>query len=98
MPANAINIIIVLLLLFFLYVGYRTGLIKSLFAVSAGFFALVLAENYPHQEGINYYFVFIATVVIIVILGMIILKIIKFLYLSLVDKTAGACFGLFAGF
>ncbi len=98
MLTTATNITVVLILLMFLYIGYSAGIIKSFFAAAAGFFSLLLAENYPNQEGINYYFVFVATAVIIFIAGIIILKIVKFLYLSLFDKAAGACLGLFLGF
>ncbi len=82
----------------FLFAGFYAGIIKSFFAVSAGFFATILAENYPYQEGINYYFVFVATAVIIFIIGIIVFKFVKFLYLSLFDKIAGAGLGLFLSF
>lgn len=92
------NITVILVLLLFLYIGYSTGIIKSFFAATAGFVSVCLAESYPYQEGINYYFVFIATAVIIFIIGIIVFKIAKFLYLSLFDKIVGACLGIFIGF
>jgi len=95
---SIIDINIILLLLFLLYIGYYAGIIKSFFAVAAGFFAIILAENYPYQIGINYYFVFIATALIIFIAGVLFFKIVKFLYLSIFDKLAGACLGLFLWF
>ncbi len=98
MLTTAVNITIILILLLFLYIGYSAGIIKSFFAVSAGFFSALLAERYPYQEGINYYFVFVATAVIIFITGIIVLKIVKFLYLSLFDKIAGAFLGALLGF
>ena len=93
-----INIILIVLLVFLLYIGYYAGIIKSFFAVTAGFLGIVLAENYPYQFGINYYFVFVAAALIIFLIGIFIFKIVKFLYLSMFDKLAGACLGFFIWF
>ena len=93
-----INVILFLLLAFLLYIGFYAGIIKSFFAVASGFFAIVLAENYPYQFGINYYFVFVAAALIIFLIGLFIFKIVKFFYLSIFDKLAGACLGLFIWF
>ncbi len=92
------DVSIIVLLLFLLYIGYYTGIIKSFFAVVAGFFALILAQSYPYQVGINYYFVFVAVAVIIFLVGIFVFKIAKFLYLSLFDKLVGACLGIFLWF
>ena len=93
-----INIILFVLLAFLLYIGYYAGIIKSFFAVAAGFVAIVLAENYPYQFGINYYFVFVAAALIIFLIGLFIFKVVKFFYLSIFDKLAGACLGFFIWF
>ena len=98
MLSLAIDGSIILLLLFLLYIGYYAGIIKSFFAVVSGFFAIVLAENYPYQVGINYYFIFVAVALTIFLVGIFIFKIFKFLYLSIFDKLAGACFGFFLWF
>ena len=90
-----INIILIVLLLILLYIGFYAGIIKSFFAVAAGFFAIVLAENYPYQFGINYYFVFAAVALIIFLVGLFVFGVVKFFYLSIFDKLAGACLGLF---
>lgn len=90
-----INIILIVLLLILLYIGFYAGIIKSFFAVAAGFFAIVLAENYPYQFGINYYFVFAAVALIIFLVGLFVFSVVKFFYLSIFDKLAGACLGLF---
>lgn len=92
------TITVILILLLFLYIGFYAGFIKSFFAAVSGFVATLLAENYPYQEGINYYFVFIATAVVIFIIGIICFKFVKFLYLSLFDKMVGAVLALFLGF
>ncbi len=90
-----INIILFVLLAVLLYIGFYAGIIKSFFAVAAGFFAIVLAENYPYQFGINYYFIFAAVAIIIFLIGLFIFGIVKFFYLSIFDKLAGACLGIF---
>ena len=90
-----INVILFVLLAFLLYIGFYAGIIKSFFAVAAGFFAIVLAENYPYQFGINYYFIFAAVAIIIFLIGLFIFGIVKFFYLSIFDKLAGACLGIF---
>ena len=95
MLSLAIDGSIILLLLLLLYIGYYAGIIKSFFAVVSGFFAIILAENYPYQVGINYYFVFVAVALIIFLVGVFVFKIVKFLYLSIFDKLAGACLGFF---
>lgn len=98
MLTTATTLLVILILLFFLFAGFYAGIIKSIFAVSAGFFAIVLAESYPNQEGINYWFVFIVTAVVVFIIGIIVFKVVKFLYLSLFDKISGACLGFLLGF
>ena len=94
----AINICLFILLAVLLYIGYYAGIIKSFFAVAAGFFAIILAENYPYQFGINYYFVFAAVALIIFLIGLFVFGIVKFFYLSIFDKLAGACLGIFIWF
>ena len=94
----AINICLFILLAVLLYIGFYAGIIKSFFAVAAGFFAIILAENYPYQCGINYYFVFAAVALIIFLIGLFVFSIVKFFYLSIFDKLAGACLGLFIWF
>lgn len=93
-----INIILFVLLAILLYISFSAGIIKSFFAVAAGFFAIVLAENYPYQSGINYYFIFAAVAIIIFLIGLFILGVVKFFYLSVFDKLAGACLGIFIWF
>ena len=93
-----INVTIFLLLVILLYIGFYAGIIKSFFAVAAGFCAIVLAENYPYQFGINYYFIFAAVAIIIFLIGLFIFGIVKFFYLSIFDKLAGACLGFFIWF
>ena len=93
-----VNIILFVLLAILLYISFSAGIIKSFFAVAAGFFAIVLAENYPYQSGINYYFIFAAVAIIIFLIGLFIFGVVKFFYLSIFDKLAGACLGIFIWF
>ena len=89
-----INIIVILTLLFFIYVSFQTGIVRAAFAVTAGFIAVLLAENYPYQYGINYYLIFIVSAFVVFLIGMFVAKILKFLCLSIFDKLAGAILGI----
>jgi uncharacterized membrane protein required for colicin V production len=89
-----IDFILIIALLIFLYIGFSTGIIKSFFAVSAGFFSILLAENYPYQIGINYYQMYNASAIAVFLIGLLVVKIVKFLYLSIFDKAMGACFAV----
>ena len=93
-----INVILFVLLLLLLYIGFYAGITKSFFSVASGFFAIVLAENYPYQFGINYYFIFAAVALVVFLIGLFIFNIVKFFYLSIFDKLAGACLGIFIWF
>ena len=65
MNALIINIIVIFVLFLLLYISFQAGIVRTLFAVSAGFFAVILAENYPYQYGINYYLIFVITALVI---------------------------------
>ena len=89
-----INIIVIFTLIILICIGFQTGIVKAIFAVAAGFFAVILAENYPYQYGINYYLIFVVSAFVIFLIGMFIVKILKFLCLSFFDKVAGAILGI----
>lgn len=94
MMISGTDIIILFFLAVLVYIGFSAGVIKSFFAVAAGFVAIMLAENYPNRIGINYYLIFLASAFVVFLAGMLMSKIFKFLYLSLFDKIGGACLGL----
>ena len=94
MSALIINIIVILTLIFLICIGFQAGIVRAVFAVAAGFFAVILAENYPYQYGINYYLIFAVSAFAIFLVGMFVFKILKFLCLSFFDKIAGAVLGV----
>ena len=94
MNALIVNIIAIFLLILLVYISFQAGIIRTLFAVAAGFFAVILAENYPYQYGINYYLIFFVSAFGIFLVGIFVFKILKFLCLSFFDKIAGAVLGL----
>lgn len=92
------DIILIVLLLFFFYIGFKAGIIRSFFAVIAGFTAIILAENYPYQIGINYYLVFCVSAASVYITGLFALRLADFMFLSVFDKLTGAVFGVLLWF
>ena len=94
MTSFLIDVLLIVSLLFFFYIGFRAGIIRSFFAVMSGFVAIILAKNYPHQVGINYYLIFCVSAVSIYITGLFVLRFVNFIFLSFFDKCVGACLGI----
>jgi len=94
MTSFLIDTLLIVLLLFFFYIGFKAGIIRSFFAVMAGFIAIVLAKSYPYQIGINYYLVFFVSAVSVYIAGLFILRFVDFMFLSFFDKFIGSCLGI----
>lgn len=94
MTSFLIDVLLIVSLLFFFYIGFRAGIIRSFFAVTAGFVAIILAKNYPHQVGINYYLIFCVSAVSIYITGLFVLRFANFMFLSFFDKFIGSCLGI----
>ena len=89
MTSFIIDISLIALFLVFIHIGFEAGLVRSFFAFCAGFVSILLAQNYPVQDGINYYLIFTVSAIVIYLGGLIIMHIVKFFYLSLFDKFAG---------
>lgn len=94
MTSFLIDVLLIVSFVFFFYIGFKAGIIRSFFAVTAGFVSIILAENYPHQVGINYYLIFCVSAVSIYITGLFVLRFVNFIFLSFFDKLAGACLGI----
>ena len=78
--------------------GWKAGFVRSAFAVATGFLSFWAASAYPYQEGIKFYLVFIVTALFIFIIAALIFRLVKFLYLGVVDKTLGLALNLFVWF
>jgi len=89
MTSLVLDISLVMLFIFFVNIGFEVGFVRSFFAFAAGIISVMLAKNYPMQEGINFYLVFSVSAIIIYLAGLFIVRIVKFFYLSLFDKFAG---------
>lgn len=98
MSTLVVNIIIILALILLVYISFQAGIIRTVFAVLAGFVSILLAENYPYQYGINYYLVFAFSALVVFFTGLFCVRVLKFLCLSIFDKLAGAVVGLILGF
>lgn len=94
MTSFLIDVLLIVSFLFFFYIGFKAGIIRSFFAVTAGFVSIILAKNYPHQVGINYYLIFCVSAVSIYITGLFVLRFVNFIFLSFFDKLTGACLGV----
>jgi len=94
MTSFLIDILLIVLLLFFFYIGFKAGIIRSFFAVTAGFIAIILAENYPNQIGINYYLIFCVSAGSVYLMGLFVLRLVDFMFLSFFDKLAGSCLSI----
>jgi len=84
-----IDILFIISILIIAWFGWKAGLVRSFFAVAAGFVALWAASHYPYQEGINFYIIFAVTVLVIFIVGAFILRILEFFYLRFIDRILG---------
>lgn len=91
MTSFLIDVLLIVSFVFFFYIGFKAGIIRSFFAVTAGFVSIILAKNYPHQVGINYYLIFCVSAVSIYITGLFVLRFVNFIFLSFFDKLTGAC-------
>jgi len=110
---NVVDIIITVVFLYFIIRGYERGFIDQTSKIIGLFVALFVAiQNYesfniylePYFElplSVMYFMsfaiIFIAVNLVIHILGAVLKQAVNFLFLSLVDSTAGAILGLVKG-
>jgi hypothetical protein len=85
-----IDIFLVISVILIAWLGWSAGLARTFFAVFAGFMAIFASTKYPYQEGLNFYLVFLMTALLIIVLGVLTLRIIKFFYLNILDRLGGA--------
>ena len=85
-----VDVFLVASILVIAWFGWSAGLTRSFFAVLAGFLSIFAASIYPYQEGINFYLIFIITLVVVMMAGGFILRLVRFFFMNIVDKTGGA--------
>jgi len=102
-----IDIIIVSVMAIFFIIGYRKGLIISLFSLLAFFIAAIgsmvltqfvidklnLPESAQFGPYLAYFFVFIAIFIAVIFFGKLLEKIIKLVQLSFMNRLVGGVFG-----
>ena len=71
------------------WLGWQAGLVRSCFAVLAGFCAILAASKYLYQKSLNFYYIFIIVALFIIIIGGIISRVIKLFYLNILDRLCG---------
>jgi uncharacterized membrane protein required for colicin V production len=73
-----------------LWLGWSSGLTRTFFSILSGFVAIVAANKYPDNYGVNFYLVFSIAALFVIMLGSFTVKIVNFFYLNLLDKLLGA--------
>ncbi|MDR1523085.1 MAG: hypothetical protein LBS29_03960 [Endomicrobium sp.] len=84
-----IDIFLVISLILIAWLGWQVGLVRSCFAVLAGFCSIVAASKYLYQEGLNFYYIFIIVALFIIVIGGIVFRLIRFFYLNILDRLCG---------
>jgi len=79
------------------YFGYQTGIVASIFYILSGFVGLFMAQKYCPEPNINFYLVFAASAVCVIIIGFLIGKIFNKLLLGTLDRLGGVILGMILG-
>jgi membrane protein required for colicin V production len=91
---DAVTLAIVLLCAYF---GYNTGIIASLFYMASGFAGMWAAHVYSAKLGMNFYLTFILAAAVVILIGFILGKIFKAVFLGGLDRLGGIVFGILLG-
>lgn len=111
---NFLDILILIFLVFFLYRGYKRGIVSEAFQIAGLVTAFYLSSpvsdiiskmiiaNYEIDEKIVFFvsgiLAFIVIILVFLIIGKIVTKALKIVMLSLPNKIFGAIFGVIKGF
>lgn len=79
------------------YFGLQTGILASAFYVASGFVGLWSAQRYAARLDMNFYLLFILTAAAVVLVGFLLGRIFKKLFLGKPDRIIGGLLGLFLG-
>ncbi|GHT65746.1 hypothetical protein AGMMS49556_06000 [Endomicrobiia bacterium] len=85
-----IDIFLVISVVLIAWLGWSVGLVRTFFAVLAGFMATFVSVKCSYQESLNVYLVFLVTALFVIMLGALILRIVSFFYLNILDRLGGA--------
>jgi hypothetical protein len=85
-----IDVFLAVSILLIAWLGWSAGAVRSFFAVLSGFMAIFAASVYPHQEGINFWLVFVISALAVIIACGFALRLVKFFFMRPFDKAGGA--------
>ena len=94
---NIFDIIVIVLVLGFGYLGFETGILASLFYILSGFVGIWAAQEFSAKIDINFYVMFFGGAGIVVLVGLFIRKLLKSIFLGNFDRVIGAFLGIFLG-
>ncbi|MDR2402046.1 MAG: hypothetical protein LBD32_01090 [Cytophagales bacterium] len=83
------DFLFVITTLLIVWLGWSAGFARTFFAALAGFIAILAANKYPYQEGMNSYLIFLIATAFVVMIGAFTLKLIDFFYLNILDRISG---------
>jgi hypothetical protein len=84
-----VDLLFAITTLLIIWLGWSAGLARSFFAALAGFIAILAANKYPYQEGMNSYLIFLIAAVFVIMIGAFTLRVINFFYLNILDRVGG---------
>jgi hypothetical protein len=84
-----VDLLFAITTLLIIWLGWSAGLARTFFAVIAGFIAILAANKYPYQEGMNSYLIFLIASVFVIMIGAFTVRVINFFYLNILDRIGG---------
>jgi hypothetical protein len=84
-----VDLLFAITTLLIIWLGWFAGLARTFFAVIAGVIAILAANKYPYQEGMNSYLIFLIAAVFVIMIGVFTLRVINFFYLNILDRVGG---------
>ena len=94
---NIFDIATLALVLLCAYFGYNTGIIASVFYMASGFAGMWAAHAYAARLGLNFYVAFVLAAAVVILIGFILGKIFKAVFLGGLDRLGGVIFGILLG-
>ncbi len=90
---NGFDIIVAIFILVFCLVGFKTGIVSTLFYISSGYIGLFVASKYSAVLKMNFYLVFFLVALATIIAGLIVGQMVREAVLGAADNIFGLVFG-----
>jgi uncharacterized membrane protein required for colicin V production len=94
---NFFDIIALAFILLGGYFGLQTGILASTFYVASGFVGLWSAHHYAARLGMNFYLLFALAAAVVILLGFLLSRLFKKMFLGKPDRLIGGLLGLCLG-